>query len=365
MGNHCVGLRGSHLADAPIDPELTASTTALLAAAGEFQTSHASKGATALNGTRSHPNDVRDPISESRKSDERRDQAKLELQARRRSTVPSCFSGCFPQRARNGLPALAYVPSRADEAPKASRSNAETELAELSEKGCIYANANRLSHFHWLDELLSDILSGSVRGRALDTREKPADPLFVVAGACPNSFCGMQAVLYCRTCDAIDFWWVKPQAEKPDLLDWNTLSHNAQGPNKNRAEASRSIYAPLADMFSQTSAGDFVFGIQDGRAFIEEKNGEDKPLRMYVYFVWQEEWSSFYSMTSYVRGKLFYERLSSDLKGPKRLCARPFEIRGRELWLAGADAIENLPSQLPPDHFQASGDVASWVQAWA
>ena len=70
--------------------------------------------------------------------------------------------------------------------------------------------------------LLESITSNAVPPVEDLASQVSGTPLFVVAGACPNSFCGMQAVLYSlmlRTpASEIDFWWIKPTKADPALL---------------------------------------------------------------------------------------------------------------------------------------------------
>ena len=76
-------------------------------------------------------------------------------------------------------------------------------------------NKNRPSHYLWLSELLHQIACGTAPcARDLATGER-CQPLFVVAGACPSSLAGMQAVLYCRRIEGCDFWWIKPKKDVP------------------------------------------------------------------------------------------------------------------------------------------------------
>ena len=91
-------------------------------------------------------------------------------------------------------------------------------------------------------------------------------PLFVVAGACPSSFAGVQAVMYAAMQPAaaagaaaavgspgapaaggsgsapeVDFWWVKPRADARRQLDKGTLPRNVSGPHKNTPGGSAAV----------------------------------------------------------------------------------------------------------------------------
>ena len=83
----------------------------------------------------------------------------------------------------------------------------DVELARLP-------NKNRVRDFEWLSQLLTSVVENRA-DRTEDVASRVAGtPLFVVAGACPNPFCGMQAVMYVRMHGAaqrLDFWWVKPR----------------------------------------------------------------------------------------------------------------------------------------------------------
>merc|ERR1712183_105815 len=118
--------------------------------------------------------------------------------------------------------------------------------------------------------------------------QQTGTPLFVVAGSCPNRFCGMQAILYCQVDSDIHCWWVKPTAHDPTKLELNTLNKHHNGPYKNVAEKSQKLYAPLAERFQGSTDGDFKFLVdRSGRAVIEETCGNDKRV-MFVYLIWQE-----------------------------------------------------------------------------
>lgn len=215
------------------------------------------------------------------------------------------------------------------------------------------SNANRVATYRWLEDLLRMIAEGKATGAALDLDGRPATPLFVVAGACPNSFCGMQAVLYCRRADGcIDFWWVKPRYEDPEQLERNTLKLHAEGPFKNVAGSSRAVYEPLAQKFygqeMDASGGDFSFGVDASeRAYVDERVQDGSVLRMPFYCIWQEDWGGFLSRSAYVRGRLLYQRDGA-------FFARQYEIRGESLLIApgGGGFDDEIPSLFPPDSIQ-------------
>ncbi|CAE7797601.1 unnamed protein product, partial [Symbiodinium sp. CCMP2456] len=108
-------------------------------------------------------------------------------------------------------------------------------------------------------------------------------PLFFVCGACPNSFCGMQAVMYSASAaDAfdIDFWWVKPRKEDPQNIETETLCRHAKGPHKNDPGRSKQFYKPIADLFTQKShMNALYFGIEE----VPSPTTSGKAPRAYIY----------------------------------------------------------------------------------
>merc|ERR1740138_2026258 len=77
-------------------------------------------------------------------------------------------------------------------------------------------NANVPRDYRWLEEVLTVLASNRAPSLGcIDTvTGENFSPLFFVCGACPNLFCGMQAVMYgVSTCGQVDFWWVKPSKD--------------------------------------------------------------------------------------------------------------------------------------------------------
>lgn len=232
------------------------------------------------------------------------------------------------------------------------------------------SNSNRVTQYRWLSELMESIICGSAGSLSenLGTGER-ATPLFVVAGFCPNAMIGMQAVLFCQLDERkiIDFWWVKPQTDNPNILERNTLHLHSTGRFKNVPGKSRAVYAPFAEKFSgRIDKGDFHFGVEGGRAFIEKRqssscheSGEAGRRRMLIYFVWQESWSSLFSTNKFVQGKMGYQHCepgSQPLTGDEaRFFARQYRIEGGQLEIAEEE--EEVPSMMPPDHFQEMFDM--------
>jgi len=215
-------------------------------------------------------------------------------------------------------------------------------------------NKNKVSHYQWLQSLLDPIAQSSAAGTAktMDTQQT-ASPLFVVAGACPNAFSPLQAVLYCefkeaaKKSDRIDFWFVKPSASNKAKFEENTLHRHATGAFKNTAEKSKKVYAPIGDKFVGTRDGDFYFGTADGRAFMEE----DGSARMLVYFIWMESWAGPMARKKFVQGKICYQKSKDGVVAPG-FFARQYRIEDNTIWIAPASDEEVLPRSMPPDNFQ-------------
>lgn len=231
-------------------------------------------------------------------------------------------------------------------------------------------NPNKISHFRWIRELLEKITRGEADGSVRDLDKNHAGtPLFVVAGACPNNFCGMQAVLFCHVASHVDFWWVKPQATDGSSLEQMTLDLHSTGPFKNTAGRSRTVYAPLADKFNcqsqgqtnSASSGNLAFGVDgNGRAYIEENNVAGERVRMLLYLVWQESWSSLLARKTFIEGKIFYqrsegsERAVGDHSTTSQLgfFSRQYRIESSDISLAPWQDEEEIQALLPPDDAQ-------------
>ncbi|CAE7520388.1 unnamed protein product [Symbiodinium natans] len=231
------------------------------------------------------------------------------------------------------------------------------EVSRNSTSGKLVArNKNRLSHFHWLHEILSMIVEKKCKGVAtcVETRRR-GTPLFVVAGVCPNSLCGMQAVMYCKFDKDVDFWWIKPKVDKPDQLERNTLDLHKEGKYRNASGKSRALYLPLAEKFVGTKEGSFEFGVDDaGRAFIDETTATGC-CRMLLYLVWQENWSSFFAYNKFIEGKLIYQRgkpwqcPDGQATSSAPFFARQYRLEGGGLSIAGVETEETVLTLLPPD----------------
>mmetsp|Transcript_100777 Transcript_100777/g.284197 ORF Transcript_100777/g.284197 Transcript_100777/m.284197 type:complete len:372 (+) Transcript_100777:130-1245(+) len=217
-------------------------------------------------------------------------------------------------------------------------------------------NSNSVSEYKWLITLLQSIVDGTARGSVTDLASgKTGTPLFVVAGGCPNTFCGMQAVVFSAIEHSIDFWWVKPQAVDGDKLEKNTLNRHSGGQFKNIADKAKNLYQPLADKFQHGEDGEFQYGVDHaGRAFIRELAVPERT--MLIFLVWQESWSSPMARNKFIEGKLCYEiggdSAPTNGTGPMRYYSRQYRIMNGQIVLAPAEYDEVVGSILPSDSFQ-------------
>lgn len=214
-------------------------------------------------------------------------------------------------------------------------------------------NSNKTSDFLWLDQLLASIADGS---GSLDVRVG-ARPLFVVAGACPNRFCGTQAMMFCGCGEgSVDFWWVKPNSKDNTTLEPNTLPRTSAGPHTNLPKASAKLYSPFAQRFAGMEDGSFAFGVEKGRAYVEDRKTRE---RLLLYLIWQESWSGLFSSTKFMEGKICYQK-DSMREGPSGSCAffaRQYRVEGDEMKIAPAEEEEELAEMMPPPSFQAMYDM--------
>ena len=245
-------------------------------------------------------------------------------------------------------------------------------------------NKNRPSDYRWMEALLSLIaLNAAPAVRDLHTGASGA-PLFIMAGACPSVFAGMQTVVFASmrppgaapypshpptptptptplppaaagaavdAADAVDFWWLKPQRDDPSALEQATLNRHASGPHRNDPGASRKVYAPIAQLFSTGLSvdGKLRFGVAlagNGapRAYIE---CVESRVRYYLCWVWLEDWSSPVSFgKKFMKGKLLYQKDPADGSG---YYARPFRFLEDRLLLPPGEAFEERVGSVLPD----------------
>ena len=263
-----------------------------------------------------------------------------------------------------------------------------------SEKALIakLPNKNRPSHFLWLQSLLNDISNRRPPDAPPDGGKPSArsgTPVFVVAGACPSNFAGMQAVVYVAVEErgsnpkppVVDFWWVKPRAAHPSRLEAATLPRNKEGAHKNTPGASAAVYAPLAKLFSEPPAAqdmrfslekcavppEVTSGRETSRSAAREgaqggataasgwracvRSTSDPSVGGYLCLVWQEAWSSPLAYRKWIQGKLLYQ------KDPavRRFHACPYRIDGKAVSVNLALEKEVI-SVLPPDSFKLDCD---------
>jgi len=183
-------------------------------------------------------------------------------------------------------------------------------------------NTNKPGDYVWLQEVLWNVVKNEAHSLdVVDTATSQGfTPIFFVLGSCPNTFCGMQAVMYSVSREReqdLDFWWVKPQKLTAVELERNTLSRNAKGPHKNDPGRSKPFYKAFADLFVQGSAGPpgMCFGIEKvngkphqstARAYLKNDSDDSK---MYLHLVWQEDWTTNpFSSKKYIRGKIVYQK---------------------------------------------------------
>lgn len=191
-------------------------------------------------------------------------------------------------------------------------------------------NTNFPQDYAWLEPAIWSIAKNLSRGmKCKDLVSGQAYlPLFFVLGACPNAFCGMQAVMYCSSAANsldIDFWRVKPQKDDAHCIETETLCRQAKGPHKNDPGRSKPFYKPIADLFTQqASMNALSFGIEDvddgsggtaPRALIHHGAAGSKVDKHYLTMVWQEEWTQNpFSCHKYIKGKIVYQKDPEELE---------------------------------------------------
>jgi len=183
-------------------------------------------------------------------------------------------------------------------------------------------NTNLPSDYSWLEVVLWTL--GKNQASSLTCTDmvtgRESIPLFFVLGACPNTFCGMQAVMYSSSVsnnNDIDFWWVKPTKADSSRLESSTLCKHVKGQHKNDPGRSKSFYKPLADLFQGegSTMNGVKFGISHGtnglrdpRACIEQVIG-GRSTKHWLTMIWQEEWTSNpFAFSKYIKGKLVYQK---------------------------------------------------------
>jgi len=186
---------------------------------------------------------------------------------------------------------------------------------KLQRRAAPSRNSNFPQDYKWLESVLESLVCNQAAslGCTDTSTGQGFIPVFFVFGACPNPFCGMQAVMYSVSGDGeVDFWWVKPR-QGAVAVEPNTLSRHARGPYKNDPGRSKPFYKPLADLFVQEQIiGGTRFGIEKADAFSRaflERVSESGVTRHYVSHIWQEDWSSNpFASCKYIKGKIVYQK---------------------------------------------------------
>jgi hypothetical protein len=233
----------------------------------------------------------------------------------------------------------------------------KAELAQLAR----LPNKNRPCEFVWLQPLLERISRGVPAASAGAT----STPLFIVAGACPGTFAGMQAVMYVAAPSAapatpqppIDFWWVKPQRDDPRTLEEQTLQRHDEGPHKNAPGRSYAVYRPLAQLFTQSASSSDEhpkFGLErtrDGLSWRATMRCATQPgVTRYLCLIWQEDWASPIAFQKWIVGKLLYQKACAPDEEPAHF-ACPFRIDEQAIHVF-LDLEEAVPGLMPPDRFK-------------
>ena len=234
-------------------------------------------------------------------------------------------------------------------------------------------NPNRPSQYTWLQPLLAAIAAGDPPHVADTATGAAGAPLFVVAGACPSVFAGMQAVVYSAmrparggppmgvqdprwAAAAVDFWWVKPSAVDPNALERSTLDRHSSGPHKNDPGRSRAVYGPFAALFRADNAGDELrFGLEPTAGGVRAYLRDARAGKRYLVLVWQEAWTANpFASRKFIRGKLLYQKAP----GARALFACPYAIEDEKISVAiGHEESVDAPDGLPPDLWKVGYDV--------
>lgn len=243
-----------------------------------------------------------------------------------------------------------------------------------------FSNKNRPADYAWMEKLLSEIAVNDAPSVTDNSTNAAGSALFVMAGACPSALAGMQAVGFFDMGaasgrsgkEAVDFWWLKPRAKEPTVLEEQTLNRNGKGTHKNDPGASKRAYAPIANLFgfgtpTVSPDGKLGFGVTAaapalGGAFGAKAGHGSKPrayidckesgVRYWVVWVWQESWSSVVKLMGkkWMKGKLIYQREGAS----GRFFARPFKfVEGQGLLLpSGTQHEESVVGVIPGDQIK-------------
>jgi len=211
--------------------------------------------------------------------------------------------------------------------------------AELKPSG----NRNSPQDYVWLESSLRRIMQneGHSLGCVDTGTGRPFTALFFVIGSCPNFLCGMQGIGYFIAEGKVDFWWVKPCKGDLASIEEATLSRHCKGIHRNEPGRSRQFYKPLADLFER---GDelqgWLFGTEEVRsknghvtfrAFLQQDSKNGGAGRLYVYLLWQEDWtSSPFASSKYIKGKIVYQKVVP----AGQSFSRQFEIHDNKMFIS-------------------------------
>jgi len=278
------------------------------------------------------------------------DSAKGALSSAARDRNTSSGSSSTPQARMKSKTTLQRIGSAISEAMSTKRRKAALRKPRVVKATRPSTNKNKTPDYVWMKELLTSI---SDENKAFDA-QVGGGALFVIAGGCPNSMCGMQAVMFVQMEDeTIDFWWIKPKNKQNRELEVQTLSRNLKGPHANLAKASAKLYSPFAQRFAGKDDGNFSFGVVGGRAYIDDRAvGE----RLLLYLVWQENWSGMWDSKKFLEGKLCYQKASRDINaqaGGGPFFARQYRVEGDVMKLAPSEEEQDLSALFPQPSFQA------------
>lgn len=235
-----------------------------------------------------------------------------------------------------------------------------------------------------MEELLGQLAGCQAPTVSHMTSGVVGSPLFVVCGACPSAWAGMQTVMFSamevrgeNESPEVDFWWIKPidkygysaskPKEKSATLQQETLHCHEKGKHKNSPGRSKQVYAPIAALFKANSgdgsdqspeaddgaaAGDITWRLElvtspsrQWRATMRAPR--DPAVVRYLLLVWQESWSSPLARNKWIVGKLLYQRSVSG----GQLYAAPYRIDGSKVSVF-LEHEEAVPSLIPPDRFK-------------
>eukprot|EP00929_Paragymnodinium_shiwhaense_P036389 TRINITY_DN19510_c0_g2_i2.p1 TRINITY_DN19510_c0_g2~~TRINITY_DN19510_c0_g2_i2.p1 ORF type:complete len:544 (-),score=144.27 TRINITY_DN19510_c0_g2_i2:173-1804(-) len=229
-------------------------------------------------------------------------------------------------------------------------------------------NFNAPGDYSWLSDVLRSLATNDAPKLGCINVDSGArhTPILFVLGSCPNTFCGMQAVMFCADAQStLDFWWVKPSKDNAQTLEKKTLSRHSKGPHKNDPGRSKPFYQPLADLFQERSiVKGWRFGTKKTtsesgaeaiRAFIQHEAAGPQADKLYLVMLWQEDWTSNpFSRRKYIKGKLIYHK---KMDPTPTFYSRQYEIHDGLAHIANFEDIETLSQMMPPSSIKNLFDL--------